>query len=424
MYKYTNLPSDTYSAWDHIGSTGDLYEGQGFIMKGTGAASDQNYVFEGKPNNGTISLTINSGNDYLVGNPYPSALDANKFITDNADVITGVLYFWEHWGNNSHILSEYQAGYGTYNLSGGLIGASGTSHPDVNQTGSGTKIPQRYISVGQGFFVTAQDGGTIEFNNGQRAFLKESSGSSIFMKGAKLKNESSKNNHTIEQDIRPKIRLGFDAPKINHRQLLLTIDEKATDSIDYGYDGKIYEIFKDDMYWLIDDEKFVIQGTNEINLEKEIPLGIQTFGGGEITISIDEIENLDKNTELYIKDNSTGETFEINDTPFKTYLEAGEYKDQFSLVFQPRLKTLNEIDLIEGITIYMNNISSELHLKKTVDVEIKSISLHNYLGQIIDEWDNNQQGRFISYPISVTSGAYIVQVKTSEGNITNKIIIN
>ncbi|MFT5217035.1 MAG: hypothetical protein ACI83H_002168 [Glaciecola sp.] len=43
-------------------------------MKGPGSGAisyNQNYVFSGKLNNGDIDLSITTGNDYLVGNPYP-----------------------------------------------------------------------------------------------------------------------------------------------------------------------------------------------------------------------------------------------------------------------------------------------------------------------------------------------------------------
>ncbi len=140
-------------------------------MKGPGTGSittPQNYVLLGKPNNGDINLPISAGNEYLVGNPYPSALDADQFIRDNGNFgsgsTTGTLYFWEHWGGGSHILSEYQGGYATYTLAGGVPAASsGTS-------GTATKTPKRYIPVAQGFFVTSSNSGTIKFNNGQRVF--------------------------------------------------------------------------------------------------------------------------------------------------------------------------------------------------------------------------------------------------------------
>jgi hypothetical protein len=424
MFKYANK-SGAYSEWIHVGKSGSIYSGEGFTMKGAGApgAPDQNYVFVGKPNNGIINLTVATDNNYLVGNPYPSAIDANQFISDNAATITGPLYFWEHYGGDSHNLKDYQGGYATYSLGGGLPAAS--AHPDVNQTYPGVgslKTPGRYIPIGQSFYVVgdAIDGGTIEFNNGQRIFVKENVGTSVFMKNSTPKSKIT----TIQpQDNRSKFRIGFDAPKIGHRQILLTIDEKTTDGIDWGYEAEIYQMFEDDMYWVIDDAKYTIQATNTISLDKEIPLGIQTKEGGTISIKVDALENVPENTSVYIKDTTTGETYDITNQAFEITLEAGDYNNRFVLAFQPRLKTLEEVSLLEGVHIFMNNTISELQLNKIVDTEIVNVSLFNLLGQQVKTWNIESNERLISLPLKITTGVYIVRVNTSTGMLTKKIII-
>src|SRR5690606_26464597 len=105
--------------WQHVRRSGTLLAGEGFSMKGVAntngsIALQQNYVFNGKPNNGNIMLPISSGNDYLVGNPYPSALDAHEFILDNikdgsgraaTNIINGALYFWDHFASSTHVLA-------------------------------------------------------------------------------------------------------------------------------------------------------------------------------------------------------------------------------------------------------------------------------------------------------------------------------
>lgn len=425
MYKFANS-SNGYSDWIHIGSTGTLTPAEGFTMKGTGSPGslNQNYVFVGKPNNGVINLAVSGGSEYLVGNPYPSAIDANQFIFDNSPSGTasigngGALYFWEHYGGDSHNLADYQAGYATYSLSGGV---PASADPNVSNLGVAAKTPGRYIAVGQGFFVVGDtDGGNIQFNNSQRVFKTETLDDSVFMKG-----NGKKGNGLNEKviDLRPKLRIGFDAPKINHRQLLLTIDENTTDAIDWGYEAEIFEIFKDDMYWMLDDKKYVIQATNTFDLDKEIPLGIQTKEGGVITIKVDQLENIDHSIEVYIKDNSTGETYDIKQQAFEINLEAGEYLNRFALTFQPRLKSIEEIKLFQGIKMYMNNNISELQIHKTVDTEIINISLYNYLGQIVNTWDTNLNERFLSIPINITTGVYIAQINTIHGKVIKKIII-
>ncbi len=160
----------------------------------------------------------------LVGNPYPSAMDAHEFLTDNPDT-SGTLYYWEHWGGGSHILWEYQGGYALYNYSGGIPTASyGTNDPDVATGGTPTKLPGRYIPVSQGFFVYSPGGGTITFENDQRVFEKEGA-TSVFVRMDSDPGEQAIN---YNEDTRMKFRIGFNSFNGIHRQLLLTVDEHAS----------------------------------------------------------------------------------------------------------------------------------------------------------------------------------------------------
>ncbi|WP_372795608.1 LamG domain-containing protein, partial [Lutibacter sp.] len=347
-----------YSAWARVGNTGELLVGEGYTMKGSNtSAAEQNYAFVGKPNNGTFNLPVSANNEYLVGNPYASAIDAYQFIDDNGPTGTaslgngGRLIFWEHYGGDTHNLRDYQGGYAILTKASG-VPASSNVPAGVSTLGITAKgAPERYVPVGQSFFVEGSlTGGNIQFNNGQRIFEKESSGNSIFMKNSTAKSNIVTANRT---DLRPKFRIGFDAPAINHRQLLLTIDENTSDAVDWGYEAEIYEIISDDMYWMIDSKKYVIQATNSLSLDKEIPLGIETKEGGAMKIKVDALENVAENTSIYILDNLTGETYNITNQTFEINLEAGEYKERFVLTFQPRLKTLEEVTLIEGVHIFM-----------------------------------------------------------------------
>src|SRR5690606_39254808 len=98
---------------------------KGYIVRGLqGTATAETARFEGVPRNGTITVPISRGTntttggpgagstDYtaiddnwnLVGNPYPSAISANDFISANADeivdltddpTIAGTIYLWD-----------------------------------------------------------------------------------------------------------------------------------------------------------------------------------------------------------------------------------------------------------------------------------------------------------------------------------------
>ncbi len=435
IWKFANQTDDDYSSWQHVKSTGDIFAGEGFTMKGPGTGSiitDQNYVFSGKPNNGDINLTINSGNDYLVGNPYPSAIDAYQFINDNSASITGTLYFWEHWGGGSHILTNYQGGYHELNLSGMTTAATiGTNDPDVGSGGTPLKAPGNYIPVSQGFFVVASgSGGSINFNNGQRIFHKESSGNSTFVENHDASynisvngNSNNEDSYAIE-DTRLKLRIGFNSINTIRRQLLATVDANATANIDWGYDGMNNEDQMDDMYWLIEDKKFVIQGIDAITEQTILPLGIHTNSDGLNSIVLDKLENAPENLNVFLHDKELGIYHNLKNSTYEIYIPAGEYLERFEITFSNQdALSINENELNKLDVHYSNAIESIVLINPTLQT-IKSIEIANVLGQTIHTINNISNENYKEIEIkNLSSGTYIINLKTETGTITKKVLV-
>jgi len=428
IWKYSNDATSYYN-WQHIRSTGTLLAGEGFSMKGVNNTSgnvslEQNYTLEGKPNNGDITLPITAGNSYLVGNPYASAIDAHQFILDNAPVIentgatSGTLYFWEHWGGGSHITAEYQGGYATYNLSGGVPAAT----LGVNTLGSGgvpTKLPGRYIPVAQGFFVGGETTGNIVFNNGQRVFQKEDITNSIFVKN------TTNSLTTATGDERFKIRLGFSSANELNRQLLVTVDSNASIGLDYGYDGEHTENQIDDMYWMINDKKYVIQGTDVINESTILPLGLHTNIDGINIFKLDELINAPNDLEVFIYDTVTELYHDIKTNDFSISLQAGEYLDRFELRFSNE-NTLNADNFhdVNGIQFCFTNNNETIVIKNPKLETIKSIELFNMLGQSIFKFEITNNQEHIEFKTNgISTGNYILSLKTEISKQSKKILI-
>jgi hypothetical protein len=465
MYKYYG-PTNDYYAWASIDENSTILPGEGFTMKGTSGAADitttfQNYVFKGRPNNGDITLQLDNSSgdvDRLIGNPYPSAIDAEEFILDNmhtsvggnnttGTVFNGALYFWDHFGEeNSHYLGDYVGGYATRNLIGGAAAISSDSRinntSDDGSPATGTKVPGQYIPVNQGFFVTTAldgfvdgntnplvtiDGGDIVFKNSQRVFVRENATTSLFL---------SSNNETTDvldtalavappgqQEIgnTPTIRLVYDSPKGYHRQIVLGVDKSASNGFDLGYDAFMIDINEEDMYWVFADNKFVIQGVNNFNETQEFSLGLMVNEAGLIKIKIEALENVSQGTNLYIKDNLTGQTHQINGQDFEMYLEPGEYNDRFKLVFQRNILSIDNL-VKDDNTIYYDVNTKQIKAKSPTELNILDATLYNSIGQSIMALTFNTEK--ISQVINVNSGVYIVQLNTPNGFINKKIIIN
>jgi hypothetical protein len=141
-WTYSYLDGDSANAWIQKFETGSIQRGQGFLLKSTGRTTtdtngvidgNQNFTFAGTPNDGSIIFNFSPNKSSLLGNPYPSTLDANQFIETNINSIYGTLYFWEHNGENGndgiegHTFAGYQGGYSQRNASMGIA---------ANQTGN------------------------------------------------------------------------------------------------------------------------------------------------------------------------------------------------------------------------------------------------------------------------------------------------
>jgi hypothetical protein len=449
IYAYENYPENTYAAWRYLSNTGTLASGLGFTMKGSGVGDPvndvQNYVFTGKPNNGSISTPITVGYNALVGNPYPSAIDANEFITDNSSSIGGTLYFWIHYTSNfTHILEDYEGGYATYNLTGGnaaVTPPTTVDGQDISGLGSSSLIPGQYIPVAQGFFVNASaSGGNVMFENDQRIFERETTTNSIFLRTGDSPYPSDHDAGGREDSIK-RVRIRFMSPDGSHRPLLLGFDPKnrATDGIDYGFDGiHSDEFIPNDMAWIIDDQQYVIQGVGRFNNNKRFPLGIFLTTEGDIKIGLEALENFEKEIDVFIHDALLDTYTRINDDPFKMSLDIDDYIDRFWLTFKSEEKEEEDeedeeevtadpsINVLENTIVSFLSKTNEIYIHVPDDVNVKQVYLINILGQSVNSWNvfNTNFSTETKIPVkNITDGTYIIKVETDASTINKKVIV-
>ncbi|PQV46974.1 putative secreted protein (Por secretion system target) [Jejuia pallidilutea] len=432
IWKFSNKLSDDYASWQHVRSSGEITPGEGFTMKGPGTGSideQQKYILKGKPNNGSINLTVNAGNDYLVGNPYPSSIDAVQFLLDNKSTISGLgttngtLYFWKHWGGGSHIANEYQGGYATFSLSGGLPAATqGNNNIGTFVSKDLVEIPDRFIPVGQGFYITSETNGTINFNNGQRIFYPEDDTTNSKDKYKTL--EKSEITKTI--DSRMKLRIGFNSTNAIKRQLLFTVDKNATSGVDWGYDSKYIDTQIDDMYWMLNNEKYLIQAVDTITTETIIPLGIHTDTAGYNSITVDRLENpARQDLKIYLHDKDLNIYHNLKKSKYETYLTAGSHLNRFEITFS-KSQTLSSENKVQTNTVeaYYSKEKSSIIINNPLNQTIKSVEMFNILGQSLFHLATNSNNEYVEYRVPQNIlGNYILNIETALGKTTKKILI-
>ncbi len=408
IYKYLQ-GTGLYTDWVALDQYSNLNPGQGYTMKGSNSPlTEQNYVYFGAPNNGEYLLPINTGEQSLIGNPYPSAIDANRFINDNL-LLFDTLYFWVDGGSTSHALTDYLGGYALYNLTGGITPS--IASPLINGIGTAGNItePSQYIQIGQGFFVDAYGSGNITFSNSQRTFAVESA-------MEPRQDEASSNQY---------IRLGYEDPEGFHRQLLLGFLSNSNADINYnaGYDATLNQHRDDDLFFVIENDeekKYGIQGVGSFDETLEIPLGIQISETGTHQIMLDAVENFQH--PIYLKDHELNITHNLSDSNFNVNLPTGHYLNRYSIVFEPE-ETLSIADETTSHIDVFYAGNEHIIINNLKRLEIKSISVFNVLGQEVLQLNSNlnHQER-LQIPFSKSKGIYLVQVETNNLKLTKKIL--
>ena len=438
VYAYSN--GTTRDDWNQRLHTGTIDIASGFIMKSTGRAP-QTYTFMGSPNDGTYSKVLTPGTTSLLGNPYPSVIDTQQFISDNTNVIDGTLYFWEHQGEvtttdvqaEGHGRNGYIGGYSQRNEAMGVAANSVTDGTAGLGEGTYTSPPQ-FIAVGQGFFVSApaNKGGTLTFENSQRA----SSTNNIFFR-----------NRNNENDDIPKFKLGMDyidngarwhpitgnlyfldnfENSSVHRQLGINFKEGNTFSYESGYDSQIFDLQPTDMYWDIEEleSNLVIAGVGKINADLQIPIGLDLETDDPVTLMIDELENMD-GYQIYLGDLVTGRIYNLLNGPVELDLPKGRYTDRFILLFGGEALSTDDVPFLSDFNVYMNNDSDNLVIRNNNNSIIEKVELFNILGQPIRTWNNiDSTGVYQELQVTAPTAIYIVKVTTEKGEITKKVVID
>ena len=438
VYSYSPS-SNGRSNWIHQRNDGDIKRGDGYTFKGPGKKDGQNYTFIGTPNDGDFNTIKNIGasEDYLIGNPFPSAMNARKFIEDNKDQTTATLYFWEHKksaigegnGIDGHVFGGYIGGYATVNLAGAVAADAVAANSNSGTSGLGSETyttPLPYIAIGQGFFIQGdpKTGGEIKFNNSQRAYVNQGT-KSVFFKGNKKTNKSKS-----FDNILPFIKLGFeyknDENLLIHHQTGISFLESNSFEFDKGYDSEIYETGKTDMYWKFpnDAKKYVIAGVQEISNELEVPLEITMSNSGTVNIMVDEVKNISNH--LFITDKLTETSYKITDGKITLTLEKGLYTDRFVLAFKEAAVLGLDKDVLAAYTnIYADNENQQIVISKNNEIEINKVELFDIIGKKVSIWNIKEQKNTYQLDIKkqIPTGFYIVKMSTNKGIMNKKVVI-
>ena len=350
-------------------------------------------VFTGLPNNGDVSVTlsyIDAQRSYnLVGNPYPTVIDAEKFITANTTKIENTLYFWRKTNGASG------SAYATYTAGGGT-----TTEP-------GIPAPNGKIQIGQGFFVQAKSAVTVPafFTNAMREAAPTST---QFFKTKKV----------AEKD---RVWLNLTNTTGVFSQALVAYLPDATSGVD-SYDGKYINDSKIALTSNINNEEYTIQGRPAFDASDVVALNFKTNIAGDYTIAIDHADGLFANgQDVYLVDSKTGAETNLKTSSYTFTAASGVDNTRFSLKYQKTLKVDAPVFNENSVTVYKNNGVVYVNSKESI---INNIKVYDVQGRLIAEQKDVKASTATINNLKAIHQVLIVKVTSEDNNVVSKKVAN
>lgn len=396
FYTY-NSTTNQYNAVD-FSSPVNFAPATGYLIRApnTWAAATPNTfngVFTGVPNNGNISLSASalaSNKFYAVGNPYPSTISADLFLSGNAT--GGTLYFWRKINNAT---TTPTTSYATYTLAGG-VGTANSGDP-LNLEPNGT------IQVGQGFIV--KTGPSTEILN--------------FTNAMRTANNSNQFLRTTED--RSRFWLNLTSTTGVFCQTMVAYMPEATSAVDNAIDGRYFNDSPIALTSIINNEEYTIQGrAMPFSTSDSVPLGFKTDAAGNYTIAIDHVDGLFSTGQaIYLKDNLLNTVNNLSAGSYSFASAIGTFNSRFELVYQSTLAETNPTFTANSVIAFNDNGDIRINSGSTI---MELVRVYDLLGRLLVEKKqiNSSETKLST---TATNQVLLIEITAANGTkVTKKII--
>ena len=360
--------------------------------------------FVGTPNNGdvTVSLSTTLNGYNLVGNPYPSPINISDFYTANSGTISSgsALYFWRK--RNAPSSSSYAtvtlAAYIANNQEGGF-----------GDTGSDTFVgdPSFWvINQGQGFIIQAT-GNNLVFNNNMRRAINNGQFFRMNQQGG--------------IDI-SRLWLNIKGTNGEFNQMAIAYSNATTNSIDYGWDGKMLEnndVVK--LYSIEEDTKFSIQAREAFADTDIVALGYKAKNAGSYTISLDRVDGFfEEGQKIYLNDKLLSITHSLTEGDYNFSSTEGTFNDRFEIIYSINaLDTNTPVVNANQVVVYKNGNSIMIDAGTA---EMNTINVYDVNGRLLYK-ANDINATTTAVNLNAAKQIILLEIITDKGTVNKKFVL-
>ena len=154
---------------------------------------------------------------------------------------------------------------------------------------------------------------------------------------------------------------------------------------------------------------------------------IRIVPNGDFTINIAQVDGLLANQVVFLEDKLTNTVTDLKSGNYAFNTAEGTFNDRFVLKYTNKTLSLDTTDKEDGIlAFYSNNYKTLIIKNNLAEATVNSVALFNMSGQKIENWDvSESEHTNVQIPIkNMSSGIYVVKIKTTKGESSKKIIVN
>ncbi|UYW00568.1 T9SS type A sorting domain-containing protein [Flavobacterium agricola] len=482
-----------YSSWRYPlrrpASDNAIPKGVGLYMKGTSGTDDtkahgelndnkagnklpQRFDFRGIPNDGEIKVVVDQpGVLFMLGNPYPSDFNLNKFIKDNDAVIEGV-YFYAELNKNSHHLDQYNYGYIKYvptptpgdpeapegtrgNLvaptsfykvgnQGVFVSEAESPQDGANQPVVSNDVPS-FLPLGTGFWVRAKEGvlpgTTVVFNNSHRLAVSDQSElmtTALGAAGAARSNSEVTEYGNYSNIINTN---GVDYTKVSKAPApmfsIVANQENEIKALGFVFndlnDENLLRMSRTEvtptegnfnLYVEKYDKNFNFL-TDKFDVNERIPLTVDNPKEGSVYFQLDNLVNFKLADNIYIYDDYTGEYKDVKSERVSFNVPAGVNKGRYFITFNRDNKNgIDDVVNNNSFVVLQNNKERALTISNPEALNLTSAEMFDIRGRLVLAKKNlGSEPEYRFSTSGLADGIYIVKIATATGKPVSKKVI-
>ncbi len=343
----------------------------------------------GVANNGDVQITVPANASAFIGNPYPSAISAQKLLEAAGPNVVQTIYYWSYNTPMSATFTYNRNDFATWTVAGGVAACSSC------------QVPNGKIASMQSIYIK---GGTTASTFSLSNCMRQTAGNDNFFKVAPT----------------DRYWLNMIGSTGSFSQILVAYAADATLGEDAGYDGMRYGIgTTSTLSSLINTTKYAIQARPTFDATDAVPLAVNNLQNDNFTISLGNKEGIFNNgVTIYLHDKVLDVYHDLSTGDYSFIQSASEDITRFEVVYLTPTLGNEEFANTNVIAFIKNQV-----LEATTGLPMTNIEVFDITGRKIMEAGIDNTTHFTT-PFVQAQAIYIAKVKLNNGKTATIKLLN